>query len=61
MRVHIRVVVDSDGRWSAAGTGDADDYHDDPDLDTVEFTPHRAYHWIEADVPVPMATVVEGG
>lgn len=64
-RVRIAVCIDSDGNWVASGwsggsekqlASSAEDYHGLLDDGTYL----RVVHWVEADVPVPAAAVVEG-
>lgn len=64
VRARILVAVDTDGDWSSVGTCDLTD----EDM-RKRLTPEDmacgiiAYHWIEADIPVPIVpdeTTVEG-
>lgn len=58
-RVRILLAIDCKGAWTSAGhSGDRSDPHEwimIDDLDT-----HMVYHWIEAEVPVPGMTIIEG-
>ena len=65
-RVRILVVIDPDGRWEAVGSFDFDDDTARSNLDDYAdmLREHlRCYHWIEANVPVPVELpegVIEG-
>ena len=63
VRVRILVAVDDRGQWSSGG------YHlahhkSQPDprewMSIDDLTEHLSYHWIEADIPVPTITTIEG-
>lgn len=70
VRVRIAVAVDQSGNWSAYGANDEPEramkmtasdsrsVHDvvaDFGNETVE-----AFHWVEANIPLPIAAVIEG-
>lgn len=59
-RVRILVAIDSEGKWTSAGYdyGNGNDPHDWIMLD--DLGPHMSYHWVEADVPLPVSTTIEG-
>lgn len=60
VRVRILVAVDDKGQWAATG------YHryDEEEARDIVFTDDLgealAYHWIEADVPIPTPLTIEG-
>lgn len=63
VRVRILVAVDQYGQWTSAGDHLIDEAMSDDvyDIDTRYLSgPITAYHWIEADLPIPAATVIEG-
>lgn len=59
-RIRILVAIDSDGKWVSAGCdyGSASDPKEWIFLD--DLGTNLTYHWIEADVPVPGETTIEG-
>jgi len=65
-RVRICVVIDPEGKWEAAGSHSWTDGQAIRELDDLsgDLGPAPwAYHWIEADVPVPVERsddVIEG-
>ena len=58
-RVRIALAVDSRGEWSSAGWSQADD-DTLMDLAVESLMDGEARFWVEVDVPVPMATVLQG-
>lgn len=58
-RVRILVAIDADGSWVSYGDGGADDSDCRQYIDEEDLGHHRAYHWIEADVPIPASLTIE--
>lgn len=65
IRVRIAVAVSADGEWQAVGWSDNNPRYDDRacdhamrDLDSDSNI--RAFHFVEAEIPLPVATTVEG-
>jgi hypothetical protein len=60
-RVRVLVAIDKRGCWTCGGfdfgSGAADPHEW---LETGDLNSCRSYHWIEADVPVPVETTIEG-
>ena len=59
-RVRVVVAVDSEGKWSAVG---ASHFNDDDARECCyidDLGTHLAYHWIEADVPIPAPQTILG-
>ena len=61
VRVRIRVAVDKLGQWAAAGLWRYDDAKAQDLIFIDDLEPGEAYHWIEADVPVPPEEQVIAG
>ena len=63
IKVRICVAVSADGEWGAAGVRDADE-NDIRSLAwdslPVGFQEPAHLHWIEAEVPLPTETTIEG-
>lgn len=60
VRVRILVAVDADGQWVSRGNvWDSDEVHKDW-ISTDDLKDDFSCHWIEADVPVPAETTIEG-
>lgn len=60
VRVRIAVAVDADGKWCSAGWVDSDDSLEQTALDGLDSARPTVVHFIEADVPMPEPTTVEG-
>lgn len=63
IRIRIRVCVDEQGNWNAAGWG-GPHATTDPDVGAIfdgmpGLAPHEWY-WVEADVPLPRVELVQG-
>lgn len=58
-RVRILVAIDSDSAWISYGDGGSDDSDCAQYIDDEDLSHHRAYHWIEADVPIPALRTIE--
>lgn len=64
VRVRIAVAVDTKGKWSACGWKSDGKQYDkearDSAIDGLYNDGSYNVHWIEADVPVPQETMIEG-
>lgn len=59
VRVRIAVSVDPDGVWNSCGWSEGSDA-DKSGLAFEEQAYGGALHWVEADVPIPEPTTIEG-
>lgn len=62
VRVRIAVAVDEEGRWNAAGwrSTNSDSLMQDIAVEGMDSDSIIALHWIEANIPLPIAEVIEG-
>jgi hypothetical protein len=57
VRIRVMVVIDPDGKWEAVGSHSWSDAATRDQVDDCSGDLGRApwaYHWIEADVPIPV-------
>ena len=59
-RVRILVAIDAKGEWSATGFHRWDDAEAMDCIFIDDLGVHLSYHWIEADVPIPEPSTIEG-
>lgn len=60
VRVRIAVAVTPDGAWSAFGYSGYDEKGVKESVFIDDLPEGEQFHWIEADVPIPVATTIPG-